>query len=138
MILSIILFVLATIFMALMELTIDKPHVFNKWPKPKNKTYWYYASVSWVYKYKNGKVISLHPLSVKHTFRPAFPGAKTWLVWLTDARHLFKMLMLVCIVLFVVFYEFKFDLLPEMKIIEISYWFLVYFVVFEITYNWAK
>lgn len=124
MVVILILIGIAVIFQAFEELTIDRPSFFDSWPKPKNKPDFYFNDVSWLYKYRNSEYKG------KDT-PPAFIGAKTWLIWLTDARHLFKMIKLITLnIAFVLS-------------LDLNWWWLfvlqlLYHVIFEITYNKIK
>jgi hypothetical protein len=126
MIVSIILFVFVWVFEALEELTIHKPERFDKWPKPKRKLFFYDSSLSWAYKYKEYRIPHTRIIEIIDD-SPAFPGSKTWLVWLTDAYHLFKMIKIVLLCLSITF------------LIGTWWWYFIlhgiYFVIFELTYR---
>lgn len=63
--------------------TLQFHYAKSKWARL-NPLFWN-PSISWKNKYKTDKEGNLlEPL------RPKYPGSTTWLVWTTDAWHLFK------------------------------------------------
>lgn len=94
---SLILIILAGFFNACMDVLktrFDKS-IFRNWPNQN----WVDPSISfpitWPNKWKDGDPSS----------GEKFPGSSTFLVWITDFWHLCKMLMLLCIMFSIVFYN---------------------------------
>lgn len=93
---SIILLILAGIFNACMDVlkTRFNKSIFKNWKHQK----WIDPSISYVFwtnKWKDGDPSA----------GEKFPGSSTFLVWITDFWHLCKMLMLLCIMFAIVFYN---------------------------------
>lgn len=86
---------LAWIFNAGMDKMVHHYYcsVFKDFPTPKNKQFFWQASRSWAYKYKSYLFSLIGENVYIQDYRPAFPGAKTWLVFLTDGWHLFQEMM---------------------------------------------
>lgn len=81
---------------------------------------WWNPRISWKNKYKNGSITI-----------PRFFGSTTFLVWITDAWHLFQMIMLNCFFLSIVLYSKEFTHFVDFLI------YMIYFkVIFEIFYKW--
>ncbi len=76
--------ILSVLIAAIAWAVIDKPmfHWSSSIFSRLDPTWWQvlYPGESWLNKYKNRKA----------ALGPAFPGATTWLVWLTDSFHFFK------------------------------------------------
>jgi len=86
----------------------------NKWASPypqKTIPYWWYFGFYPRYKEK-------------------FPHSSTMFVWLTDAWHLFKALMLVCIMLAIVSYSVVFNPFVDFILLYVTFTF-VFTIFFE-------
>lgn len=83
---------------------------------------WWNPARSWRMKWKNGD-----PAQGER-----FLLSSTALVWLTDAWHLFKGIMLVCLVAVVVCYK------PILGLIDIILFLVLWGLFFETTYRWLK
>jgi hypothetical protein len=97
---SFLLIILAGIFNSVMD--VLKSNFCQSKFSDLNPFFWN-PTLSWHNKWKNGDAKQ----------GEKFFGASTFLVWLTDAWHVFKMLMLVCIMLSVVLYHPWLGLLPD-------------------------
>lgn len=83
-----------------------------------NQLFWDWR-ISWRNKWKNGDILQ----------GEKFLFSSTIFVFLTDAWHLFKALMLLFIILSIYFY------VPIIGIFDISLFFIVWGITFELFYN---
>lgn len=83
---------LAAIFMAVQE-TLEAPEKFNRSIFKNLKRDWWLKTESWVRKYKRKDgILQVNGWDASGAvkYKARFPGSVTWLVFLTDAWHLFK------------------------------------------------
>lgn len=84
----------------------------------KNEKFWDWR-LSWKNKWKNGSILN----------GERFFLSSTWLVFLTDAWHLFKALMLAFVSLAIIFYK------PIFGMLDVFLFCIIWGVVFEVSYN---
>ena len=112
--------ILASIFNAVMDILQYKysqsvfNNLSNKWWNPK---------ISWKNKYKNG---------LKEQ-GPAFVGSTTIFVFITDAWHFFKTLMIMSFIFSVIFYT----PITNHFIFDFIFLFSIFSIVFEIWYSFV-
>jgi hypothetical protein len=120
---SLLLIILAGILNAAMDIIVSTTRYNKSVFKmlPKNWETFFDSTTSWQNKWKDGD----------RDKGELFFGSSTFLVWTTDAWHLFKTLMLLCFSVAVVTYNSMINPLID----AITYW-IVFGIVFELF--WSK
>lgn len=116
---SLILIAVAAILNGVMDVLANhfKESIFSRF-----RWYWWNPTMSWENKWRRGRKEN----------GERFPGSSTVFVWLTDAWHLFKGLMLISVMAAIIFYK------PVFGMYDFFLLFIVWGAFFEITLKICK